>query len=129
MRTIETGRSFRRDLKREKKGRHGARLDALLTPVLDLLATDTPCDALFSATGQRSLWLPLTKQKYACVQGSEGVGWGWLRWGPAVASIAPCERTGRKMFALGQKGTKGPRLLADGYSAFRSLRRKLSAIK
>ena len=42
MRTIETGRNFRRDLKRERKGRHGAHLDALLTPVLDLLANDTP---------------------------------------------------------------------------------------
>ena len=45
MRTIETGRNFRRDLKRERKGQHSARLDALLAPVLDWLANDTQLPA------------------------------------------------------------------------------------
>ena len=40
MRTIETGRRFRRDLKRERRGQQGADLDRLLLPVLDMLAAD-----------------------------------------------------------------------------------------
>jgi mRNA interferase YafQ len=40
MRTIESTRSFRRDFKRELKGRHGKRLDALLSPVIQSLAND-----------------------------------------------------------------------------------------
>ena len=47
MRTIETGRRFRRDLKRERRGRHGARVDALLTVALDMLADDTPLPATY----------------------------------------------------------------------------------
>jgi mRNA interferase YafQ len=42
MRTIETTTRFRRDYKREKKGQHGRRLDALLRQVVDLLAADEP---------------------------------------------------------------------------------------
>jgi mRNA interferase YafQ len=42
MRTIENTRQFRRDYKRERKGKHGARLDAILLPVLHMLANDTP---------------------------------------------------------------------------------------
>jgi mRNA interferase YafQ len=42
MRAIEHTRQFRRDYKREKKGRHGARLDAILLPVIEMLASDTP---------------------------------------------------------------------------------------
>ena len=42
MRTIETGRRFRRDLKRARRGQHGARINALLTVALDMLADDTP---------------------------------------------------------------------------------------
>jgi mRNA interferase YafQ len=45
MRTIETTTRFRRDYKREKKGRLGKRLDALLEPILDMLAADTPLPA------------------------------------------------------------------------------------
>ena len=45
MRTIKTARSFRRDVKRERKGQHGARLDALLTTVLNMLAADMPLPA------------------------------------------------------------------------------------
>ena len=47
MRTIETGRRFRRDLKRERRGQHGARIDALLTAALDMLAEDTPLPAIY----------------------------------------------------------------------------------
>lgn len=42
MRTIEITARFRRDYKREKKGRLGKRLDALLEPVVDMLVADTP---------------------------------------------------------------------------------------
>ena len=45
MRTIESGRRFRRDLKRERRGQHGARIDALLMVALDMLADDTPLPA------------------------------------------------------------------------------------
>ena len=44
MRTIERSTTFRRDYKREAKGRHRATLDADLLPVLAVLATDTPLD-------------------------------------------------------------------------------------
>ena len=47
MRTIETGRRFRRDLKRERRGQHRARVDALLTVALDMLAADTPLPATY----------------------------------------------------------------------------------
>jgi mRNA interferase YafQ len=42
MRTIEETTRFRRDYKREKRGQHRRRLDALLTEVIDMLAADTP---------------------------------------------------------------------------------------
>lgn len=44
MRTIERSTTFKRDYKRESKGRHRASLDADLLPVLTALATDTPLD-------------------------------------------------------------------------------------
>jgi len=44
MRTIEAVGQFRRDFKREKKGRHRAMLDADLAGVLDLLAADLPLE-------------------------------------------------------------------------------------
>jgi len=44
MRTIERSTQFRRDYKREAKGRHGAGLDALLIPVLRALAGDEPLE-------------------------------------------------------------------------------------
>jgi mRNA interferase YafQ len=47
MRTIEETSRFRRDYKREKKGRHGRRLDALLTEVIDILAADAPLPARY----------------------------------------------------------------------------------
>jgi mRNA interferase YafQ len=40
MRTIEFTSQFKRDYRREKKGRHGKRLDDLLAAVVDKLAVD-----------------------------------------------------------------------------------------
>ncbi len=47
MRTIEPTTRFRRDFKREKKGSHGNRLDAMLAQVIDMLAADTPLPPRF----------------------------------------------------------------------------------
>ena len=44
MRTIERSSVFKRDYKREAKGRHRATLDADLMPVLNALADDVPLD-------------------------------------------------------------------------------------
>lgn len=40
MRTIRRTKRFKRDYKREKSGRHGKTLDAVLREVLELLAAD-----------------------------------------------------------------------------------------
>jgi mRNA interferase YafQ len=40
MRTIRFGHRFKRDYRREKSGRHAKQLDAALSEVVDLLATD-----------------------------------------------------------------------------------------
>lgn len=40
MRTIERTSQFKRDYKRESRGRHGATLDALLVSVVTILAED-----------------------------------------------------------------------------------------
>ncbi len=45
MRTIEYTSAFRRDFKREKKGQHGRKLDALLQDIVALLAEDKPIPA------------------------------------------------------------------------------------
>jgi mRNA interferase YafQ len=42
MRTIRYTGQFKRDFKREKFGKHGKSLDALLKDVADLLASDRP---------------------------------------------------------------------------------------
>lgn len=42
MRTIERSTAFKRDYKREKKGRHAAALDELLLTVIEALAADEP---------------------------------------------------------------------------------------
>jgi mRNA interferase YafQ len=42
MREIERTNQFRRDFKREKSGRLGRKLDALLLEALNLLADDKP---------------------------------------------------------------------------------------
>ena len=39
MRSIERTRAFRRDYRRESRGRHGNRLDERLAPVVTTLAT------------------------------------------------------------------------------------------
>jgi mRNA interferase YafQ len=44
MRTIERSTAFKRDYKREAKGRHGAILDVDLMPVLTALADDKPLE-------------------------------------------------------------------------------------
>ena len=45
MRTIDRSSAFKRDYKREAKGKHRATLDADLMPVLASLANDQPLDA------------------------------------------------------------------------------------
>ncbi len=42
MRTIKYTNQFKRDFRREKSGRHGQRLDSLLTQAVDLLVADAP---------------------------------------------------------------------------------------
>jgi mRNA interferase YafQ len=44
MRTIERSSAFKRDNKREARGRHSATLDADLVPVLVALANDDPLE-------------------------------------------------------------------------------------
>jgi mRNA interferase YafQ len=44
MRTIERSSAFKRDNKREARGRHSATLDAGLVPVLVALANDDPLE-------------------------------------------------------------------------------------
>lgn len=47
MRTIDRSSAFKRDYKRESKGRHRAALDDQLKPVLFALATDQPLNARY----------------------------------------------------------------------------------
>ena len=47
MRTIDRTTRFKRDYKREKKGRLGSKLDDLLAEPIDLLRTDTPLPPRF----------------------------------------------------------------------------------
>ena len=42
MREVKYTARFKRDYRREKSGRHGNKLDALLMEVVNLLADDTP---------------------------------------------------------------------------------------
>ncbi len=44
MRTIERTSRFKRDYKRESRGRHRTYLDAVLTPVVEALASDRPME-------------------------------------------------------------------------------------
>ena len=44
MRTIERTSRFKRDYKRESKGRHRTYLDAILVPVVKALANDEPLE-------------------------------------------------------------------------------------
>ena len=45
MRTIERTRRFKRDYRRESRGRHRKDLDARLAPIVTSLANDSPFDA------------------------------------------------------------------------------------
>ncbi|MBV1702885.1 MAG: type II toxin-antitoxin system YafQ family toxin [Hyphomicrobiales bacterium] len=45
MRTIDRSSAFKRDYKREAKGRHRDKLDAVLKPVLVALASDEPLES------------------------------------------------------------------------------------
>lgn len=47
MRTIERSSAFKRDYKREAKGRYRATLDDVLKPVLVALVTDQPLDSRY----------------------------------------------------------------------------------
>ena len=47
MRQIDRAAAFKRDYKREAKGRHRATLDDNLVPVLNVLATDQPMEPRF----------------------------------------------------------------------------------
>ena len=47
MREIERTSQFKRDYKRERKGRHRSTLDAILTAVISSLITDTPLEARY----------------------------------------------------------------------------------
>ena len=47
MKTIERSTAFKRDYKREAKGRHRAALDTDLIAVLMLLASDKPLEARY----------------------------------------------------------------------------------
>lgn len=47
MRTIDRSSAFKRDYKREAKGRHRATLDDDLKPVLVALVTDQPLDGRY----------------------------------------------------------------------------------
>jgi len=42
MRTVKYTSRFKRDYRREKSGRHGKKMDALLMEVVNLLAADAP---------------------------------------------------------------------------------------
>ena len=47
MRTIERTDRFKRDYKRESRGRHRASLDARLVPVIEALAQDAPLEPCY----------------------------------------------------------------------------------
>jgi len=57
MRRIERSSIFKRDYKREAKGKHGATLDEVLEPVLTVLATDRPLAARYRDHGLSSGWV------------------------------------------------------------------------
>lgn len=57
MRTIDRPGAFKRDYKREAKGRHRAGLDDLLMPVFVTLATDQPLDARYRDHDLSGDWL------------------------------------------------------------------------
>ena len=56
MRTIERSTRFKRDYKREAKGRHRATLDSDFVPVLVALASDASLDPKFQDHGLSGDW-------------------------------------------------------------------------
>ena len=56
MRTIEYTTQFRRDYRREKKGLHRKRLDALLEAVTDLLSSDAVLEARYRDHSLAGAW-------------------------------------------------------------------------
>jgi mRNA interferase YafQ len=56
MRTIERSTAFKRDYKREAKGRHRATLEADLTTVLKALASDKPLEARYRDHDLSGIW-------------------------------------------------------------------------
>lgn len=56
MRTIERSTKFKRDYRREAKGRHRATLDDELTTILIALATDAPLDPRYQDHGLTGDW-------------------------------------------------------------------------
>lgn len=56
MRTIERATIFKRDYKREAKGRHGATLDADLVVVLTALVSDKPLQARYRDHDLSGAW-------------------------------------------------------------------------
>ena len=56
MRTIERSTQFKRDFKRESKGRHAAALNADLIPLLRALANDEALDARYRDHALSGTW-------------------------------------------------------------------------
>ena len=56
MRTIERSTKFKRDYKRESKGRHSADLDEVLLPTLKNLSADVPLDAKLQVHNLSGNW-------------------------------------------------------------------------
>jgi mRNA interferase YafQ len=56
MRTIERSTAFKRDYKRESKGRHRATLDADLVSVLTILADDEPLEPSYRDHDLGGVW-------------------------------------------------------------------------
>ena len=57
MRTIERSSAFKRDYKREAKGKHRTTLDADLMPILAALANDQPLEARHRDHDLSSNWV------------------------------------------------------------------------
>ena len=56
MRTIKRATQFKKDYKREQKGKHAADLDDCLRPVLTALVNDQPLDAVYRDHGLSGNW-------------------------------------------------------------------------
>ena len=56
MRTIERTSRFKRDYKRESRGRHRIYLDAILVPVVEALANDRPLERRHHDHGLSGDW-------------------------------------------------------------------------